>query len=74
MKVRLTMKDLEGVRDSVLMSVERTTRGTGISDESFSAVVAGVHAELARWVASGEYVTIEFDLDLGTCTVVEVRR
>ena len=76
MKFRLTMKDPDGVSDSVDECVRKSMQGRdGLSERELAALEDIRRQEtndfVARWIEYGEYVTIEFDTDAGTAKVVE---
>jgi hypothetical protein len=73
MKVRVTLKDPDGVGDCVDEAV-RGSLPSEMDDEEKEAVFdtrrEKVKKVLARWIEYGEYVTVEFDTDAGTAVVV----
>lgn len=81
MKFRVTMKDPDGVYESIreqaMKSLEHTVvpLPTGRTKAALCEVLAGEMKEfISRWVEYGEYVSIEFDTDAGTAVVVVTDR
>lgn len=79
-KFRVTLKDPDGVFESVRDHAESIV-AQAKQNHAVAELAAGDWAEsiqsslnekIERWVKYGEYVTIEFDTDAGTATVVEV--
>lgn len=76
MKVRVQFKDpdafYEGIRDAVRSELSTVE---GLSDYEREELREGrsekVGIVLEKWVEDGEYVTIEFDTDTQTATVLE---
>ncbi len=75
MKVRVTFKTPDAVQDSVDREVERAvdhvyrdgaeSKQEAADDLRFQAVRA-----ISKWVKYGECVTVEFDTEAGTATVI----
>lgn len=74
MKLKITLKDPDGVYDSIKDAAESSVGDvTGLSPAEINALaetrqeVLGSQCE--PWIEYGEYVTIEIDTDAGTATV-----
>ena len=67
MKFRVTFKDPDGVTDALCDAglVDRS----GYTDEDQGELVS---ERLEKFIRYGEYITIEFDIDSGTATVIPV--
>jgi hypothetical protein len=59
MKLKITLKDPDGVYESIKNAVDST-------DFEF------IEEQCKPWIKYGEYVTIEIDTDAGTATVCKV--
>jgi predicted metal-dependent phosphoesterase TrpH len=75
MKIRMQLKDPDGVSDSIQEAVEKSVAASGITDEDEREALIEARTEKAgkaigKWVEYGEYLTVEFDTDAGTATVV----
>jgi hypothetical protein len=75
MKIRMQLKDPDGVSDSIQEAVEKSVAASGITDEDerealFEARTEKAGKAIGKWVEYGEYLTVEFDTDAGTATVV----
>lgn len=79
-KFRVTLKDPDGVYESVsqhaVMMAKEALKSRCVAEfmegDWARNVANTLNDRIARWVQYGEYVTIEFDTDAGTATVVEV--
>lgn len=74
MKLKITLKDRDGVCDSIQEAAEKEIKAVqGITErerESLVESMACLIAEKCRtWIAYGECVTIEIDTDAGTAVV-----
>lgn len=78
MKFTITMKDPDGVwesvqdaaKDSLVSALEGLSKKE--SDGLIEARVDSIHGTIGKWVDGGEYITVEFDTDAGTATVVKL--
>jgi CRISPR/Cas system-associated protein Csm6 len=74
MKVVVSLKDPDGFADSVNETVKREVSKLGLDHDEAAAVeekrLDKAWKALGKFVQYGEYVTIEFDTDAGTATVV----
>lgn len=75
MKIQITLKDPDGVWNCVADSVSKEVdaiKGVGFFERA--AVAESRHGkvmrELETWINDGEYITIEFDTDAKTATVL----
>ena len=77
MKFTITMKDPDGVYDSIKdQAREYALTIKGITASEVRALmetkVEWLEKEIKPWFRHGEYLTIENDTDAGTCTVCRV--
>jgi hypothetical protein len=75
MKIRMAFKDPDCFSEAVFDAVSReVSRIPGLSDGEARAIAAArsndVWEVLSRWVEYQEYVTIDFDTEAKTATVV----
>lgn len=76
MKIKITMKDPDGVYESIEESIrEDIARIEGLTEADREALIESRREalDLGEWVEYGEYVTVEIDTDEGTARVVPVR-
>jgi len=76
MKIKIILKDPDGVYDAVLDAVKNDLAATtGIDDterdELVSRRITKVSDQIGKWVKYGEYVTVELDTEAGTARVCE---
>lgn len=77
MKFRITMKDPDGVHESIVDAAKLTPAEVAAIPEFVDVVAAEAHRREALtraahpWVEHGEYITIEIDTDARTAVVVE---
>lgn len=76
MKISVTLKDPDGVYESISQAMEEQERalvaGGMAADEAAAAIEVrreNVQQQLTRWIEYGEYLTVEFDTDAQTATV-----
>jgi len=62
MKFRVYMKDPDGIHDSIAEACDENEQTRECLFEF-----------IKRWCMYGDYITIEFDTDAGTATVLEVK-
>ncbi len=77
MKIRLYLKDPDGVAQSVQDAVEEHVRELGLSsqqeeDSATEEVTEEFWEELAPWVEFQEYVIVDIDTDTGETGVVKI--
>lgn len=74
MKFHIQLKDPDGFSDGMDEAIEASLSEADLSDDEKEAVSAARQERawkaLEKWVEYREYVTIEFDTDAGTATVV----
>ena len=74
MKFKVTFKDPDVVSDAITEAIKRELVQLPLSPEEIEAVVELREHEINNftdtWVEYGEYITVEFDTEAGTCTVV----
>lgn len=78
MKIRVTLKDPDTMHDSVDDAFMRLPRPNGISKSEWAVLcearASDAKSEIARrWMAYGEYLEVEFDLEAGTATVLPAK-
>jgi hypothetical protein len=83
MKFRVTFKAPDAVSDSARVAAEDQARrilapaGPELDAREETDLAQALHDDLlafaGKWVEYGEYVTVEFDTDAGTATVVPVQ-
>lgn len=76
MKLRITLKDPDGVYDCIREASESSINEvTGLSVKELEDLVDDRRNELsekcATWIKYGEYVSIEIDTDNGTAIVLK---
>lgn len=69
MKIRLHLKDYDGVFDSLDEIVKAKNRGA--SKEELRAAHRELEKKIDPWVSFGEYVSIEIDTETNTATVLK---
>lgn len=77
MKVKLFLKDPDGVHESVKDAVQETLPdglSEGEEEELIEIRMRETHEKLKTWVEWKEYVTVEIDTDTGHAKVLPVRR
>ena len=77
MKIRITLKDPDGVYESLKDATEESARGNTFFDKAETDAFLEERRErigalCSKWVEYGEYVTIEIDTDAGTARVLTV--
>lgn len=75
MKIRVTLKDPDTLHESVTQDVQASMLARGLSLKERALfekdAVAEIQSAITRkWMEYGEYLTVEFDTDAGTATVV----
>lgn len=75
MKLRVTMKDPDGVCDAVMEAAQRSVAGMKLDEDEREQIEESrrekIGEQLQKWFEYGEYLEIDIDLDAGTATVVE---
>lgn len=78
MKFRILLKDPDGFCDGFGNAAIESfpALNADLSDDEFGAVISAREEKFKsfakRWVEYGEYITIEFDTEANTATVVEL--
>ncbi len=75
MKIVITMKDPDGVWESVDAAVHAEIQRRGITDPDEAEALGPIFrkrimAAVARWFSYNEYVSVELDTEADTCVVV----
>lgn len=74
MKIRVTFKTPDAVDNAVEEAVEGVLAGADMDDDeadgAFEVLRDGATQAVAKWVRYGECVTVEFDTEAGTATVL----
>lgn len=75
MKFRITMKDPDGVYDSLQLAARESLMTVSGLTEAQRKDVHGKQVEAleeaaSAWIHSGEYLTVEVDTEAKTCVVV----
>lgn len=81
MKIKVTLKDPDTMQDAVEDAVRayyKSDAVIGINHEQRDMIAEAetntVKADItSRWMPYGEYLTVEFDTDAGTATVVSAK-
>jgi len=80
MKFRITMKDPDGPCDCLQDEAKRLVNAIpgvkdGLDDDEREALIESKREKLKDftrpWMKYGEYITVEFDTEAGTATVVK---
>lgn len=76
MKFRVTMKDPDGVYESLRAAARTSVKDVviGLSPAAAKTVITAQLEELEEragsWIRGGEYLTVEIDTETNTCVVV----
>lgn len=75
MKFTITMKDPDGVQESVGQEVRKqmmaiTDLDADVREEMREALGDKLYLAASRWLRYGEYVDLEIDTDAGTCVMI----
>jgi hypothetical protein len=76
MKIRVTFKDPDGPSDCIEEAVKASVQEMGLADQDEAEAVyetrlEKVREKVRRWLECMEYITVEFDLEADTATVVK---
>jgi hypothetical protein len=75
MKFKITMKD-PGAHDCIEEEAEDQVRSLDLAEDEREAIkelrIEKLKEFASKWMEHSEYLTVEFDTEAGTCTVVEV--
>jgi hypothetical protein len=69
MIIRITLKDPDGVYESIKDACNFSSTA---SEKAIDKKLNQVYSSLKTWIWLEEYITIEFDTDKGTATVLKV--
>lgn len=74
MKFRVTFKDPDGVHDSITEVINDQLKAMPQEHLEDGEIEQNLREkfeeDISKWVDYGEYITVEFDTDAGTATVV----
>jgi hypothetical protein len=75
MKIRVTLKDPDTLGDAITEAVQQSLLDRGLSLKERALLQGDAVAEISgpitdKWMAYGEYLTVEFDTDAATATVI----
>ena len=78
MKIQITLKDPDGVYESIKDAAESSTGDIeGLENDELDALAETrretIEEQCNRWVKWGEYVTIEIDTEANTATVIPAK-
>jgi hypothetical protein len=78
MKFRVTMKDPDGVYDSLADAAKESVKDAKVEDENEREALREYRAQKIRdfagqWLEYGEYAEIEFDTEAGTAVLVKTK-
>ena len=75
MKIRVTMKDPDGVSDAITEAAQQSVAGMKLDDDEREELEESrrekIGKQLSKWFEYGEYLEVDIDLEAGTATVVE---
>lgn len=71
MKIRITLKDPDGVSNSVDEAAKQNVY-EGDNEQELENVKERIETIISDWIRWGEYVTIEIDVDTGIARVLKV--
>jgi len=75
MIIRITLKDPDGVYESIQAAAEESLRAVeGLEEEESDSLIEARHERIAEslkpWIEFGEYVRLEIDTEKKTATVI----
>lgn len=75
MKIKVTMKDPDTMYDAVQNAVIQELVAIGMPNDEFERMVElrseKLRAKMRKWFEYGEYLTVEFDTETMTATVLD---
>ena len=75
MKIKVTMKDPDTMHDAVQDAVKEEVKAMGLPEDESESLIElrtnKVGEKMAKWFEYGEYLTVEFDTDAMTATVLD---
>lgn len=76
MKLKITLKDPDGVYESIQQAAQSNIPD-GLDEKESESLVESRHENISEqckpWIEYGEYVTIEIDTEAGTAVVCKVK-
>jgi hypothetical protein len=77
MKFKITLKDPDGVYDSIEDAVEGSLFNLELDENEKAAVkdtrLENINDIVSQWIEYREYLTVEIDTEARTCVVVPVK-
>ncbi len=78
MKFRVTLKEPDSFHDAIYLAAKKEVKSKSSGDKEEDEILADETKEeiktfLEKWVRYSEYITVEFDTELGTATVCEIK-
>lgn len=78
MKIQITFKDPDGVYEAIREEAESQVKAiAGLDDDEKESLIEGrvesIQESLKPWIRHGEYITVEFDTETKTATVIPNR-
>ena len=78
MKIKMQLKDPDGVYESIREAAEKqVSEMTGLRESEKESIIENRHEEISeqleKWIEWGEYITIEFDTETATATVLQLK-
>lgn len=78
MKIIMHLKDPDGVYESIREEAEsQVSQMTGLRQNEKESIIENRHEEISerlqKWIQYGEYITIEFDTEENTATVIRLK-
>ncbi len=74
MKLRITLKDPDGISEAIGEFVEKN-RPAGLSDDEWCEIAEERASKLrhSKFIEYGDYVTVEIDVEAGTAAVLPAK-
>lgn len=73
MKFAITFKSPDAFDYAITEAVKEYEKSRELTEEQFDEADEYLREFASKWVEWSEYITIEFDTELGTATVVKLR-
>lgn len=75
MKIKVTMKDPDSMHDAVQDAVEKEVKEIGLTEDETESLIEirteKIRDKMYKWFEYGEYLSVEFDTDSMTATVLD---
>ena len=75
MKIRITFKDPDGTYEEIQRHVRSWLKSTGLTEREIDKIAdyreMQLYQQLDPWIKHSEYITVEFDLEAKTATVIK---